>query len=55
MLKSKKERQEEKDYAMKMIEHINRGKLDTERGIDNRTDEDRKRIDYWMKVYIHGA
>lgn len=52
--KNREARQAEKDYAMKMIERINRGKLDTERGIDRRTDEDRRRIDYWMKVYMYG-
>lgn len=52
--KSRSEREAEKEYAMKMIERINRGKLDTERGIDRRTDEDRRRIDYWLKVYMYG-
>lgn len=52
--KSRSEREAEKEYAMKMIDSINRGKLDFERGIDRRTDEDRRRIDYWMKIYLYG-
>lgn len=47
-------REEEKEYCWKMIEKLNEGKLDTERGIDLRTEEDLSRIDYWRDRMIFG-